>query len=157
MLSDVGGWGLVSVQDVQSFFLIKKTGFVPWPGIMLSQTLIYYWQEMLLFLSDFRQWSHHLLISLRYLWAKSKNRVRGQFECDVAWFCFWFDFVGSNAQCSCCSTVCLRFQVVQIKQLVAKWALKIWIIINKIHFVIFLNKCTRKSIEPRRSKYWGFS
>ena len=29
MLSDVGGGGLVSVLDVQSFFLIKKTGFAP--------------------------------------------------------------------------------------------------------------------------------
>ena len=55
MLSDVrgggvgggGGGGLVSVVDVKSlFFLLKKTGFVPWPDTMLSQTLIYHWQEI---------------------------------------------------------------------------------------------------------------
>ena len=46
MLSDIGGGGLVSVLDVQAlFFLLKKTRFAPWPDIM-SQTLIYYWQEI---------------------------------------------------------------------------------------------------------------
>ena len=29
--------------------------------------------------------------------AKPKNRTRGQFECDVTWFCFYFDFVRSHA------------------------------------------------------------
>ena len=29
MLSDVGEWGLLSVLDVQSFFLLKKVGFGP--------------------------------------------------------------------------------------------------------------------------------
>ena len=43
--------------------------------------------------------------------------MRGQFECDVACFCFFcFDFVRSHVRCGCCSIVCLRFQVVQIKQ-----------------------------------------
>ena len=50
------------------------------------------------------------------LWDKSNNRTRGQFECDVTWFCFCFDFVRSHAQSGFCSVVCLRLQVVQIKQ-----------------------------------------
>ena len=40
------------------------------------------------FNSDIRQWSHPLIIPLHYLWAKSNNRMRGQFECDVTRFYF---------------------------------------------------------------------
>ena len=57
--------------------------------------------------SDIRHWSHLLMISLHYLWAKSNNRTRGQFERDKT--C-------NYARCGCCSKVCLRFQVVQTKQ-----------------------------------------
>ena len=43
------GVGVASVLDVQSlFFLLKKIEFAPWLDIMLSQTLIYYWQEIFL-------------------------------------------------------------------------------------------------------------
>ena len=56
------------------------------------------------------------LIQLHCLWTKPNNRTRGQFECDMTWFCFSFDFVCSHVWCGCCSIVCLRFQVVQIKQ-----------------------------------------
>ena len=42
------GW-LASVLDVQPlFFLLTKIGLAAWPGIMLSQTLIYYLQEIFL-------------------------------------------------------------------------------------------------------------
>ena len=34
----------------------------------------------------------------------------------MTWFCFCFDFVRSHVQCGCCYIICLRFQVVQIKQ-----------------------------------------
>ena len=44
------------------------------------------------------------------------TRMRQEFQCDKAWLCFCFDFVRSHVQCGCCSIVCLRFQVVQIKQ-----------------------------------------
>ena len=47
------GWGLASVLDVLVnlyfilfFLLLKKIGFAPWADIMLSQTLIYHWQEI---------------------------------------------------------------------------------------------------------------
>ena len=58
--------------------------------------------------SGVRRWSHPLMIPLRCLWTKSNNRMCGQFECDVAWFCFCFNFVRSHARCGCCSIVCLR-------------------------------------------------
>ena len=41
--------------------------------------------------------------------AKSNNRTRGQFEYDVTWFCFYFDFVRLQARCGCCSIACLYF------------------------------------------------
>ena len=42
--------------------------------------------------SDFIHRSHPLMISLHWLWAKSNNRIRDQFEYDVTWFLllFWF-------------------------------------------------------------------
>ena len=47
MLSNVVRWRVASVLEVQYlFFSLKKIGFAPWPDIMLSQTLIYYWQEL---------------------------------------------------------------------------------------------------------------
>ena len=43
------GW-VANVLDVQSllFLLLKKIGFAPWPDIMLTETLLYYWQETFL-------------------------------------------------------------------------------------------------------------
>ena len=41
---------------------------------------------------DIRQWRHSLMTPLHCLWAKSNNRTRGQFECDVTWFLFLFWF-----------------------------------------------------------------
>ena len=118
MLSDVGRWGVIECSGCPIFiFLLQKIVFAPWPDIMLAQTLIYYWQENHPFDSDVRQWSQPLMIPLHCLWAKSNNRTHGQFECDVTWFCFCFDFVRSNVRCGCCSIVCLRFQVVQAKQI----------------------------------------
>ena len=52
------------------------------------------------------QWSHSLMIQLHCLWAKSNDRMPGQFECDVTWFCFYFEFIRLHARCSCCSIVC---------------------------------------------------
>ena len=43
--------------------------------------------------SRVRQLNHPLMIPLHCLCAKSKYRKRGQFKCDVTWFCFCFDFV----------------------------------------------------------------
>ena len=81
---------------LQYLFLLKRIRFAPWPDIMLSQTWIYYID------SGVGQRSHPLMIPLHCLWAKSNNRTCGQFEGDVTWFCFCFDFV----RCTCCSIVC---------------------------------------------------
>ena len=114
-----GGGGLTSVLDVQSLFLdCVMTRHHADPNINILVT------RNLPFDSDVRQRSHTLMIPLHYLWAKLNNRTRGQFECDVTWFCFCFDFVRSHARCGCCSIVCLRFQVVQIKQVDCKMSTK---------------------------------
>ena len=157
MLSNVRGcvgWGWSNCSGCPIFiFLLKKNGFAPWQGIMLVQKLIYYWQDSEL---NVRQWSHSLMRPLHCLWAKSNDRKQVQFECDVMWFCFCFDFVRWHARCGCCSMVCLRFQVVQKNpkktRLIAKWVLKIWIIINKRHFAIFLDSSIYKSIKPQKRR-----
>ena len=59
------------------------------------------------------------MIILHCLWAKSNNRTRCQFEFDVTWFCFCFDFVRLHVRGNC-SIVCLRFQVVLIEQVDCK-------------------------------------
>ena len=57
---------------------------------------------------------------------------------NVTWLDFWFcfDFVRLHAWCSCCSIVNV-FKLCKQNRLIAKWVLKIWIIINKRHFDIF--------------------
>ena len=103
-------WDVIgpSVLDVQSLFFWKNcicamTRHHAEPNIKILLT------RNLPFDSDVRQWSHPLMIPLHCLWAKSKNRTRGWFECDMTRFCFCFAFVRSHARCSSCSIVCLRF------------------------------------------------
>ena len=124
MFRGVGGGGLTSVQDVQSFFIIIKENWIcavtrhhaePNINMLLARNLP--------FDSDARQWSHTLMIPLHCLWAKSNNRTRGQFECNVTWFCFCFHFVRSK-RCGCCFLLCLRFQVVETKQADCKLSTK---------------------------------
>ena len=104
--------------------------------------------------SDVRQWSHPLTILLHCLWAKSNYRRRGQFECDVT-LLFWF------RSFTCTMRLLIRslftFSRCATNRLIAKWILKLWIIINKTHFVIFLDSCTHKNIKPQKSRLWGFS
>ena len=69
---------------------------------------------------DVRQWSHPLMIPLHCLWANSSNSMRGQLNVTCLFFCF--DFVCSL--CGCCSLICLRFQVVQIKEVYCKMSTK---------------------------------
>ena len=47
--------------------------------------------------SGVRQWSHSLMMPLYCLSTKSNNKTSGQFECDMTWFCFCFDFIGTHA------------------------------------------------------------
>ena len=96
MLSGVGGWGFNKCSGSPTFtFFIKEIWICamtrhhaePNINILLTKTLPFDF--------DGRQRSHTLMISLHCLWAKSNNTTRGQFECDVTWFCFCFDFVRS--------------------------------------------------------------
>ena len=57
---------------------------------------------------DVRQWRYLFMVPLYCLWVKLNNRTRVQFECDVNWFCFYFEFVRSHAQCGSCSIVFWR-------------------------------------------------
>ena len=56
--------------------------------------------------SGVRQRSHPLMTPTHCLWTELNNRTRGQFECNVTWFCFGFHFVRSRARRGCCSIVC---------------------------------------------------
>ena len=47
MLSDVGDGGS-ECSGRSIFFLLKKIGFAPETGTMLSETFKYYWQEIFL-------------------------------------------------------------------------------------------------------------
>ena len=102
------GLGLASVLDVQSFFIKDNR-------IFALTRRVKHWQEIFLLTLE-SECIHPSMIPLHCLWPKSNSRTRGQFECDVTWFCFCFDFVHSHARCGCCSIICLRFQIVQIKQ-----------------------------------------
>ena len=124
-----GGSECSGVQSLLLFFIKENwictmTRHYAEPNISILLT------RNLPFDSDVRQWRHPLMIPQHCFWAKSNNRTHGQFECDVTWFRFCFDFVRSHAQCGCFSIVCLHFQVVQIKQADCKMSTKN-VIINK--------------------------
>ena len=125
MLSDVGRVGVTSVLEVQSLFSSITENWIcsmtrhdaqPTINILLTRNFP--------FDSDDKQRSHPLMILLHCLWAKSNNRMHGQFECDVTWFCLCSDFVRSHVRCSCSSIVCLHFHVVQMKQVGCKMSTK---------------------------------
>ena len=88
-----GVGGVASVLDVQSlFFLLEKIGLHHDQVSCWVKNWFIYWLW---------QWSHSLVIPLYFLWAKSNNRTRSQFECNVNWFCFCFDFICSHAWRGC--------------------------------------------------------
>ena len=122
MLSDVGGEGgwvsecsgrLIFISFIKENWIYAITKHNTEPNIntlLTKKSSFWLWRQT-------EKPSSPLIIPLHCLWAKSNNRTRGQFECDVTWFCFCFDFVRSEARCCCCSIVCLRFKVVQVKQI----------------------------------------
>ena len=68
------------------FFLLQNIGFARWPDIILSQTLIYYWQEIfvLALTSDSEvilKWYHCIVFRL--------NRKMNEWR-DLVLFLFWF-------------------------------------------------------------------
>ena len=125
MLLDKRGWGLMSVLDIQSlyffyYFRIKEN----WISTMTEANINILLTRNLSFDSDVRHWSHHFMILLHFPWAKSNNRMRGQFECNVTSFCFCFDFVCSHVWWGCCSIIYLRCQDLQIKHVDSKMSTK---------------------------------
>ena len=138
-----GSW-IVSVNSGRPvfIFLLNKIGFTPWSDIIL---IMYYWQEIVL-LTLMSDWNHLSITPLHCLWAKSNNRKRG-------WLFFFApDFVHSHARCGCSSTVCLGFQVIQIKQVDCKMNTKKNFFLKKKRFLIFLGNCTHKNVKPRKSR-----
>ena len=130
MLSDVGGGGLASVLNVQSL----------WPDIML---IIYHWQEIFLLTptSDSEvilQWYHCIVCGLN----RTIERVLNMNMRWLYFFCL-FDFVHSHAECGCCSIVCLRFQVMQIKQVDSKMSTKKNFFKENISWYIWTTALTR--------------
>ena len=114
MLFDVGRWGVSGCSGSSLFICFIKENCIcamtrhhtePNINILLTKNLHFDY--------GIREWSHPLMMPLHCLWAKSNNRTRSQFECDVTFF--YIDFVRSHARWGCCSIVCLRFQVVQVK------------------------------------------
>ena len=59
---------------------------------MLSQTIFYSKEIFLMNLMPDSE-AILLMIPLNCLWGKSNNRTRGQFECNVTWFCFVLFFI----------------------------------------------------------------
>ena len=97
----------------------------------------------LLFDSDVRQWNCCILCGLN----RTIERV---VNLNAKWLRFVLLWIRSF-KC----TVRLLFKLCKKKnknRLIAKCVLKMWIIINKRHFVIFLDNWTHKSIKPRKSR-----
>ena len=103
----------------RSIFWLKKTGFEPWPDIML---IICYWQEI--FLLPLTSDSETILWLYQCLVCGLNRTIEHVVNLNVTWLCFCFDFVHSHVQCCCCSKVCLRFEDVQIKQVDCKMSTK---------------------------------
>ena len=74
--------------------------------------------------SDVIQWSHPLTRPLYCLWANWNNKRLVNLKMTWLGLLFFFDFVCSQARYGCCSILCLRFQVVQIKKVDCKMGTK---------------------------------
>ena len=83
---------VVSVLDVQSLFFYKKNWICTMARYHAYQVRHILLTRNLPTHHDGRQWSHPLMIPSHCFWAKSSNRTRSQFACDVTWFCFFLLF-----------------------------------------------------------------
>ena len=88
MLSDVGGGGGDCSGRTIFFIFIKENLISATTRSHAESNINLLLTKNLLINSGFRQRSHFLMIPLHCLWAKSNNRTRGQFECDVLSFVF---------------------------------------------------------------------
>ena len=97
---------------------------------------------------DVRQWSHPLMIS--YCTACGINRTIER-EVNLNATCLlllliWFRLI----ICTVLLLFCSLFKFSSCEKKTAKWVLKMLIIINKRHFLIFSDNYTYKSLKPRR-------
>ena len=102
---------------------------------------------------DVRQWSHPLMIS--YCTACGINRTIER-EVNLNATCLlllliWFRLIICTVRLLFRSL--FKFSSCEKKKQIAKWVLKMWIIINKRHFLIFLDNSTHKTIKPGRRRY----
>ena len=84
------GWGVseFSGYPIFIYFLLKEIIFAPWPGIIMSQTLMYYWQKIFLLTlttdsETILQWYHCIVCGLN----RTTERV---VNLNVKWFGFAF-------------------------------------------------------------------
>ena len=143
-------WGVCECCGRPIFFLIIKEN---WLCLMarLSQTLIYYWQEIFLLTlkSDIEailSWYHWIVCGL----SRTIKRMVNLNAKYLGFVLFWFGSFRCMVWLLFHSL--FTFSSYANKQVVAKWVLKIWIIINKRHFVLFLDNCSHKYIKPRKSR-----
>ena len=107
--------GVASALDVHSlFFIIKRNWFCVMTRHDAGSNLNMLLTRNLPNDPGDRQWSHPLMILLHCLWAKSNNKTHGQFECDMTWFCFYFD---------CCLFTCTVQLLFHSSLEVMKWGL----------------------------------
>ena len=107
VIGRTGAGEVASVLDVQSLFTFIKENWI------CTMTRHHAESNINILLtgnlprdSGVRQRSHPLMTPTHCLWTELNNRTRGQFECNVTWFCFGFHFVRSRARRGCCSIVC---------------------------------------------------
>ena len=84
MLVDVGGWGIseCSGRPILIFF-IRENWICAMTRHHDEPNINILWTRNLPFDFDARQSRHPLMIPMQCLWAKSNNRTRCQFECNV--------------------------------------------------------------------------
>ena len=87
------GWGISEFSGRQIFIFFIKEYWISSMTIHHAEPNNILLTKSLLFHSNIWQLRHPLIIPLHCLWAKSNIRTRGQFECDLTWFFFCFDFV----------------------------------------------------------------
>ena len=133
MLLDEGGGEFASVLDVQSSFFNKENLICAMTRHHANNILF---TRNRPFDSDIRQLNHLLMITLNCLWAKSNNSTPCQFEYGMS-LCIYL-FIYLFIQCFCLNSfihmhgavvvwnnkVCLRFQVIQLKQVDCKMSTK---------------------------------
>ena len=140
---------VTSVLDVQSLFLIKENRICSMTRHHAKNILL---ARNFPFNSDVRQWSHSLMIPFHYLWVKSNNRTRVQFEYDVPFCCccFFVWFRSFTFTWRLLFHSLFTFSSYAMKHIDCKMSSK-KLFLRK-HFAIFLDSCTHENVKSRKSR-----